>query len=86
MADRREYLIEIPHAPAECSLARQDRGPDGESRIRTYQGCNAGTHTSWIIAELATEVEAWKLVPRLLRDRARVVRLDRQDEASPSLI
>ena len=39
----------------------------------SYWGCEAGTHTTWIIAELAAEHEAWCLVPRLLRDTARVV-------------
>jgi hypothetical protein len=67
----REFLIEVPHSPDEC-------WEDGESVAGiTYRGCGAGTHTTWIIAPLADEAEAWSLVPRLLRDTARVVRIDR---------
>jgi hypothetical protein len=42
-----------------------------------YQGCPAGTHTTWIVAELEGEQEAWSLVPVLLRDTARVVPVER---------
>jgi hypothetical protein len=42
-----------------------------------YQGCSAGTHTTWIVAELGGEEEAWRLVPVLLRDTARVVPVER---------
>ena len=41
--------------------------------MNAYRGCGAGTHTTWIIARLAADSEAWELVPRLLRDTARVV-------------
>jgi hypothetical protein len=67
----RVFLIEVPHARGECAAARADLADaaDGTS----YWGCAAGTHTTWIIAELAAEHEAWRLVPRVLRDTARVV-------------
>jgi hypothetical protein len=68
---RREFLIEVPHGRDECSVART-----GLAEIpgrKCYCGCDAGTHTTWIIAELTAESEAWRLVPRLLRDTARVV-------------
>jgi hypothetical protein len=66
----REFLIEVPHGREECSAAHAGLAdaPGG-----VYWGCEAGTHTTWIIAELAAEHEAWRLVPRLLRDTARVV-------------
>jgi hypothetical protein len=67
----REFLIEVQHGRDECSSART-RLADGPGR-KTYWGCAAGTHTTWIIAELAAEHEAWRLVPRPLRDTARVV-------------
>jgi hypothetical protein len=71
-----EYVIEVPHSPEECSVAHMD--PDGgAARLRTYRGCGSGTHTTWIIAKLATEPEAWRLVPQLLRDTARVVAVER---------
>ena len=66
-----EFLIEVPHASGECAAARADLADAAGGR--SYWGCEAGTHTTWIIAELAAEHEAWRLVPRLLRDTARVV-------------
>jgi hypothetical protein len=33
-------------------------------------------HTTWIIAKVAEEDEAWGLVPALLRDTARVVAVE----------
>ena len=66
-----EFLIEVPHARGECAAARADLADAAGGT--SYWGCEAGTHTTWIIAELAAEHEAWRLVPRLLRDTARVV-------------
>ena len=72
-----EYLIEVPHSPEECVAAEQTSDDGREGCYRTYRGCGAGTHTTWIIAQLANENDAWSLVPRLLRDTARVVPLER---------
>ena len=71
----REYLIEVPHSPKECSVVPLV-APVGR-RLRTYRGCGGGTHTTWIIGELEAEEEAWRLVPRLLVDTARVVPVER---------
>jgi hypothetical protein len=68
---RSEFLIEVPHGRDECEVARAGL-VDAPGR-RSYWGCDAGTHTTWVIAHLATERDAWGLVPRLLRDTARVV-------------
>jgi hypothetical protein len=74
-----EYLIEVPHSPEECSAAESRMGAvrDRASLRRAYRGCEAGTHTTWIIAEFTAEEDAWSLVPTLLRDTARVVPVDR---------
>jgi hypothetical protein len=77
----REYLIEVPHSPEECLQAGVGRTFAGT----TYVGCGAGTHTTWIIAQFAAESEAWSLVPRLLLDTARVVRVNRIPAAAPHL-
>jgi len=71
----REYLIEVPHSPEECSGAPVESVGDRE-RLRTYRGCGGGIHTTWILVELAAEEEAWNLVPKLLRDTVRVVRVE----------
>ena len=67
----REFLIEVSHPREECDAARA--GLTGAPGSTSYWGCEAGTHTTWIIAELTAEHEAWRLVPRLLRDTTRVV-------------
>ena len=67
----REFLIEVAHARGECAAARADLADAAGGT--SYWGCEAGTHTTWIIAELTAKHEAWRLVPRLLRDTARVV-------------
>jgi hypothetical protein len=75
-AELSKYLIEVPHSPEECSAAQLATGGVGAESRRTYCGCGDGTHTTWIIAELAHENDAWSLVPRLLRDTARVTRIE----------
>jgi hypothetical protein len=76
-AEPSEYLIEVPHSPEECTAAQPAEGGVADASRHTYCGCRDGTHTTWIIVELASENEAWSLVPRLLRDTARVTRIDR---------
>lgn len=84
MSQAREYLIEVPHSPEECSAAEAPDGAwsDRHGLPRIYRGCGAGTHTTWIIARLAGDGEAWRLVPELLRDTARVVRVERARAAT----
>jgi hypothetical protein len=71
------YLIEMPHAPEECPAAEGVPAATGRPSLNAYRGCGDGRHTTWIVAELADERDAWSLVPRLLRDTARVTRVDR---------
>jgi hypothetical protein len=74
----RKYLIEVPHSPEECWVPPVEAAVE-RARLRSYRGCDSGTHTTWIIAELATEDEAWSLVPVLLRDTARVVDVESKE-------
>jgi hypothetical protein len=67
----REFLIEVSHPREECEAARA--GLNGAPSSTSYWGCEAGTHTTWIIAEFTAEHEAWRLVPRRLRETTRVV-------------
>lgn len=75
-----EFMIEVPHSAQECFMAVSEaiRRPDASRLIAaTYWGCAAGVHTAWIVHRLADVNEARALVPRLLRDTARVVELTR---------
>ena len=73
-----EYLIEVPHSPQECTAPLLTSSVYDRGSVRVaWLGCRAGTHTTWIVAELTAAEEAWSLVPALLRDTARVVPVDR---------
>jgi hypothetical protein len=67
----REFLIEVPHARGECAATRAELAH--ATGATSYRGCEAGMHATWLIAQLATEHDAWCLVPRVLRDTARVI-------------
>jgi hypothetical protein len=80
-----EFLIEVPHASGECEVAHVGLSIAARRNLlATYWGCGSGTHTTWIVAELAAEEEAWDLIPSLLRDTARVVPLDDHEPGSTS--
>jgi hypothetical protein len=67
------YLIEVPHSPEACGA--------GELAVSgSYSGCAAGAHTRWAVTDLADEDEAWRCIPALLRDTARVVSVQRLDK------
>jgi len=73
-------MIEVPHAAHECFVAVSEtiRRPDARHVMAsTYWGCAAGIHTNWIVHDFDDAGEARALVPRLLRDTARVVELMR---------
>lgn len=83
-----QYMIEIPHSPEECSAAaseipRHPRAPD--MTVTMYWGCRDGVHTTWIVGEFETDAEARRLIPVLLRDTARAVRVHpRARDAAPA--
>lgn len=75
-----EFVIEIPHVPGECSAAASEIVGHPRARdlaARTWWGCSVGAHTTWVVGEFESEPEAGRLVPRLLRDTARVVLVER---------
>jgi hypothetical protein len=78
-----EFLIEIPHSPQECSAAVSEvvaHPLARELEAHTYWGCRVGAHTTWIVGAFESEPAATRIVPELLRDTARVVRVDRGAE------
>ncbi len=83
-----EFVIEIPHSPEECSAAAGEivRHPRARDLVAsTYWGCPGGAHSTWIVGEFEGEAEARRLVPRLLRDTARVVRVERDAREGPGI-
>lgn len=73
-----KFMIEVPHSPEECASATGELVHHPRARelaARTYWGCGDGAHTTWILAEFDSKPEARSLIPRLLRDTARVSRI-----------
>jgi hypothetical protein len=68
------YMIESRHTPEECLKALDEqlaKGPDVLKKF--YYGCKAGDHTGYAIVESKSDMEARKLVPSFLINKARIV-------------
>ena len=68
------YMIETPHTPEECLRALDEqlaKGPDILKKF--YYGCKAGDHTGYAIVEAKSDMDARKLVPGFLINKARIV-------------
>ena len=68
------YMIETRHTPEECLRALDEqlaKGPDVLKKF--YYGCKAGDHTGYAIVESKSDMEARKLVPSFLINKARFV-------------
>jgi len=68
------YMIESHHTPEECLKALDEqlaKGPDILKKF--YYGCKAGDHTGYAIVESKSEMEARKLVPSFLINKAHFV-------------
>jgi|DewCreStandDraft_1066081.scaffolds.fasta_scaffold00391_23 hypothetical protein len=71
------YLIESPHTPQECLQALDEVLAQGSEMLARYQwGCAAGEHTGWAIVEAGSKEEALRMVPALVRSKARIVALN----------
>ena len=74
------YLVESPHAPGECVKVVQDVHAAGYLNNVDW-GCKADVHTAWVIIEAENESQALRVVPSMLRKRARAVRLNKFEPA-----
>jgi hypothetical protein len=72
-----KYLIESPHTKEECLQVLDDTLALGSGVLAQYQfGCMDGDHTSWAIVEAGSKEEALRMVPALVRSKARIVALN----------
>ena len=73
-----QFMIEAPHTKEEC-LAALDEMKDDEPEVldQTWFGCMAGDHTGWTTVEARSEAEARGMLPDFLRDKARVVEVNK---------
>jgi hypothetical protein len=73
-----KYLIESPHALPNCTRMLKELAAMGYL-YHFHWGCNVGVHVGWAIVEAESEAHARLMVPPLVRDQARVVKLNQFD-------
>jgi hypothetical protein len=72
-----QFFIESTHTPEECARGLDDLShhPDTLSKFRF--GCMHGNHTAWALVAATSESAARSLVPAVVRNKARVVQVDK---------
>ncbi len=70
------YLIETPHSDANCLALLEALNARGYLNNFDW-GCKAGVHSGWAIIEAENEAQASLSVPPLVRNLARIVRLNK---------
>lgn len=68
------YLIESPHTIEDCDKAVKAIHAAGYLHHFEW-GCDGGVHTAWAIVEAENLEHAKQIVPWMLRDKARFVKL-----------
>lgn len=72
-----QYLIISPHTADECLAALDAVQAQGNDALAKWQwGCMAGNHTGYAMVWAASEDEALKTVPEMLRSKARAMKLN----------
>jgi hypothetical protein len=74
------YLIELPHGDERVACIRSLHAIDEfGSHFVTHAdwGCDDGVHCAWLIAELDSREDAMHLIPRDMRQDARIVQLNK---------
>ena len=69
-----KFLVESPHNALDCRLAVKQVMSLGYLNHFDW-GCQSGIHTGWAIIEAEDERQALGVVPPILRDNARAIRL-----------
>jgi hypothetical protein len=76
------YLIESPHAPEDCNKVINEVLLAGYLHHFEW-GCKDGVHTAWAIVEAENREHAKQIVPWMVRDKARIVKLVKFEAADP---
>jgi hypothetical protein len=72
------YIIQDSHEVADCLKLLDAFMHAGAHYLTNAEwGCQDGDHTAWIVVEASSDNEARNMVPPVIRDRARLVRLNR---------
>jgi hypothetical protein len=76
------YLVESPHNPEDCDRIIQEIHTAGYLHQFEW-GCHAGVHCGWAIVETDNIEHAKQIVPWMVRDKARIVKLEKFESADP---
>ncbi len=74
------YLIESPHNAEDCDMILQQIASAGYLHNFDW-GCADGIHGGWAVIETDNPSHAAQIVPWSVRDRARIVKLVKYDQA-----
>lgn len=74
------YLIESSHTAEDCKKVVKEVHAAGYLHHFEW-GCDEGVHTAWAIVEAMSAEHARQMVPWMVRDKARVVRVVKFEEA-----
>lgn len=69
-----KFLVESHHTIHNCKLAVKSVQSSGYLNNFDW-GCKDGVHTGWAIIEAENAAQALGIVPAMIRDKARAVRL-----------
>jgi hypothetical protein len=76
------YMIESPHTAEDCDKAIKQFAAAGFLHHFDW-GCKDGVHSAWAIIEAENREHAKQIVPWMLRDKARIVKLVKFEDADP---
>jgi hypothetical protein len=72
------FEIESPHTKEECASGLRDLQSQGKEVLGKFVwGCQTGNHIGWATVEAQNENAARELVPRIMRDRAKLTRVEK---------
>lgn len=76
------YLIETPHTAEDCHKLLEQISAAGYLHHFDW-GCADGTHCGWAIIETDNPAHAAQIVPWIVREKARIVKLTKYDVNVP---
>ncbi len=73
------FLIESPHEAGDCKTIVKSVQALGYL-YNCEWGCMSGNHTAWVIIEAENESQALRVVPQMIRAKARATKLVKFDD------
>jgi len=76
------FVIESPHPTEKCDQVLQDLHAAGYLHHFEW-GCKDGVHSAWAIIEAENRAHARQIVPWMVREKARIVKLVKFEAVDP---